>query len=136
MAALKSCYQKLLCLADQIDTHAEKAPYPHVTEYLRKLAQEKRESAKILRQRIAYLLTDADEPKPTIKSGINHWERMVQDLADQKDLEVSFLQLADLLGEERPEISSLLRELVAAQAPHKERLLDLIARADPQAYQT
>lgn len=136
LAALNSCYHDLVCLASQIECHAEKAPYPQVTDHLRQLAREKSESANTLKEKIGYLLKETEVPRPTIKSGKNHWERMGQDLEDQKTLDARFLQVADLLVEAKPDVSSLLRELVTAQAPHKERLLDLVARADPQAHQT
>ena len=58
---------------------------------------------------------------------------MVQDLQDQKALETSFFERTMRLADEAPEISDLLRKVVDAQLPHKEALLDLVARADPQA---
>jgi len=132
-AALRTNYRDLLQLAKQIESHAERAPYPHMAEILRQIAREKKASANALKEKIP-ALEETEVPHLAIRAGKNHWERMVQDLEDQKAFEENFLQLADLMAEERPEISRLLREIVSTQAPHKEKFLDLIARADPQAH--
>ena len=129
-------YQNLRRLAEQIGAHAERAPYPHVAQRLRQIASEKQKTATLLKEKILGLGYDLEESQPIIKSGKNHWERMVQDLEDQKNLETSVLERAVRLADEAPEISALLRKVVAAQLPHKEILLDLVARADPQADQS
>jgi len=134
--ALRAGYHDLCRLAEQIQSHAERAPYPHVANRLRQIASEKRISAGILREKILNLGAAPEEPKLNLKSGKNHWERMVQDLDDQKALETDLSERAFRLAEQAPEISDFLRAVVAAQLPHKEALLDLIARADPQADQS
>ncbi len=133
---LKADYHDLRRLAEQIRTHAERAPYPHMAERLRQIALEKQKSAIVLKEKSLGLGCELEEHSPIIKSGKNHWQRMVQDLEDHKALENSFLEQVVRLAEEAPEISALLREVVAAQRPHKEALLDLVARADPQADQS
>ena len=130
---LRTDYHDLRRLAEQLGSHAERAPYPHVAERLRQIASEKRKSTSILKEKLLSLESEVEESPLDLKSGKNHWERMVQDLADQKALENSFLEQAVRLADEAPEISDLLRKVVAAQLPHKEALLDLVARADPQA---
>ena len=130
---LRTDYHDLRRLAEQLGSHAERAPYPHVAERLRQIASEKRKSTSILKEKLLSLECEVEESPLDLKSGKNHWERMVQDLADQKALENSFLEQAVRLADEAPEISDLLRKVVAAQLPHKEALLDLVARADPQA---
>lgn len=133
---LRIDYRALRRLAEQIGAHAERAPYPHVAQRLRQIAFEKQKSATLLKEKILSLGCELEESQPIIKSGKNHWERMVQDLEDQKTLETSVLERAVRLADESPEISDLLRKVVAAQLPHKEILLDLAARADPQATQS
>jgi len=133
---LRRDYHDLQRLAEQIGAHAERAPYPHVAQRLRQIAFEKQKNAAILKEKILSLGHESEGPQPIIKSGKNHWDRMVQDLEDQKTLENSFLEQAVRLADEVPEISDLLRRVVAAQLPHKEILLDLVARADPQATQS
>lgn len=130
---LKADYHDLRRLAEQISNHAEKAPYPHVTQRLRQIASEKRNSTSILKEKLLSLGGGLEEFPLDLKSGKNHWERMVQDLQDQKALETSFFERTMRLADEAPEISDFLRKVVDAQLPHKEALLDLVARADPQA---
>lgn len=133
---LKAGYHDLRRLAEQIRAHAERAPYPHMAGRLRQIALEKQKSAIVLKEKSLGLGCELEEHSPIIKSGKNHWERMAQDLEDHKALENSFLEQAVRLAEKTPEISALLREVVGAQRPHKEALLDLVARADPQADQS
>ncbi len=71
-----------------------------------------------------------------LHSGKNHWARMVKDIEDEKELEDLFLDDALRLGSESPEISDLLRRLVAGKAFHREALQDLVVKADPQAFQS
>lgn len=122
-------------LAEQISTHAAKAPYLQVAQRLRQIASEKRDILGILREKILVLGGNLEEPQLILKSGKNHWERMVQDLEDQRALEIFFSEQAVRLADEDPEISDLLRSVLAAQLPHKEIFLDLVVRADPQAEQ-
>jgi DNA repair ATPase RecN len=136
MDILAETYQDLSTLAEQISSHAERAPYPHMAERLRQMAAEKRASANLLRAKLdAYGKTLEETPRE-IKSGQNHWERMAQDLNDQRSLETKLFDRAALLNEKTPELAELLRQIAAAQRPHVAALLDLIARADPQADQT
>ena len=133
---LRLSYHDLLRLAQQIDAHAERAPYPHVAQRLRRIAAEKRQSAQALREK---LVTWGGEPEAQpleINSGKNHWERINRDMEDQKLLESQLLERASLLAEHAPEVGNLLQQAVAAGLSHKETLLDLVARADPQAEQT
>jgi hypothetical protein len=133
--ALAKSYENLLRLAGQIESHGEKAPYPHIALQLRQIAREKREFAEMMKQRMGAAQEPVEEIHAAIKSGKNHWERMVQDLQDHKSLDEELNRVADLWAERSPETSRLLREITALQGPHKDKLLDLIARADPQAYQ-
>lgn len=133
--ALAKNYGELLRLARQIESHAEKAPYPHVAEKLRRIAREKQELASAMREKLAPWQNTTAEPPSTVKSGKNHWERMVQDLEDQRALDEGLIEAGSVLAARNPELSRVLRDIVAAQAAHREEFLDLIARADPQAHQ-
>lgn len=133
---LKASYRDLCRLAEQINTHAEKAPYPHVAERLRQIASEKRTIADAFREKVFSMGATIEEPQLDPISGKNHWESISRDIGDQKLLETRFLEQAVRLADGAPEISELLNGTVAAQMYHKEILLDLVARADPQANQS
>jgi hypothetical protein len=130
---LKASYEDLSRLAQQINNHAEKAPYPHIAKQLRMIVEEKYLSAGLLKKEILKSGSQAEESKSDVKSGNNNWERITRDLEDQRKLESQLLRYAAILAEEAPEISELLKRIVAEQAPHRTSLLDIVARADPQA---
>jgi hypothetical protein len=130
---LKASYHDLCRLAEQIDEHAQKAPYPHTTRRLSAIAAEKRSIAARLKDKMLSLGVRPEESKFDLKAGKNHWERIAKDIEDQRTLENQFQEYAVLLAEEAPEISDLLKTMTAEQTQHREALLDLLARADPQA---
>lgn len=130
---LKASYRNLLRLAEQIDDHAQKAPYPQVAQRLRVIATEKRSITARLKDKMLSWGVRPEEPRFDIKAGKNHWERIAKDIDDQRALENQFQEYAVLLAEEAPEISDLLKTMAAEQTQHREALLDLLARADPQA---
>src|SRR5574342_1346128 len=68
----------LLRLAEQIQAHAERAPYQHITDRLKQIALEKRKTAKLLKEKISDPGGELTERPLEIKSGKNHWERMVR----------------------------------------------------------
>ncbi len=129
-------YHHLRRLARQIEAHGESAPYPYITERLKQIALEKDKEAGVLSERIITLGGQPKEVELDLHSGKNHWARMVKDIEDEKELENRFLDDALRLGSEAPEISDLLRQLVAGKAFHREALLDLVVKADPQAFQS
>ena len=136
LGLLKNSYRRLCILAKQLDEHAEKAPYPQAAARLRRMAAEKRANADRLRQSVLKLGTTLEETPGEARSARNHWERVAQDLQDQKNLETNLFDQATLLAEATPELAELLRDIAASQHTHTDTLLDLVARADPQADQT
>jgi rubrerythrin len=134
--ALLHSFRDLSNLARQISAHADKAPYPHVAATLRRIAAEKQSSADLLREKILGFVSSPDEIPREIQSGKNHWERLAKDLNDQTAVENRLLQRTALLNENYPETAELLRQIADSHRKHRKVLLDLIARADPQAEQT
>ncbi len=132
---IKHC-QNLIRLAKQITAHAERAPYPHVAQLLRQISLEQQNSANALKEKILYLGGNPQEANLELRSGKNHWARILQDIKDQKELENQLSADAFRLALESPEITDLLRRIVAGEVVHRETLQDLVARADPQANQT
>ncbi len=129
-------YRELARLANQLKLHAEKAPYPFVGERLLQMAAEKDKSIALLFEGIEQLGARVAKFDASIPSGRNHWERMHQDVEDQKRVEARLTEDVSYLALEAPEYSQLLRQLVEVERRHKATLLDLLARADPQAEQT
>jgi len=129
-------YNHLTNLADQLHKHAESAPYPHVSDQLRRIADEKRQSAVLVNNKNESLRGWINESKANLASGRNHWERVTKDLQDQKTLE-NFLSVQGArLAQESPDIAQLLRRIAIVEQAHRKILEELAARADPQAHQT
>ncbi len=126
-------YSLLVRLARQIHAHADGAPYPYIAKRLKEIAAEKESEAQTLKERILQMGGQPGLGGQEIRSGKNHWARMVLDAEDEKDLEDRFLDDALRIGSEAPELSDLLRKLVFSKAFHRDELQDLIAKADPQA---
>ncbi|HEY6197013.1 MAG TPA: hypothetical protein VI231_00250 [Candidatus Binatia bacterium] len=133
---LNESYRELNRLAAQIFNHADRAPYPGVAQTLRRVAEEKQSAAKTLHDKLAAMGGTMYETPLDIDSGGNHWERMGRDLSAHSVLETRFLERAARLDEKAPDIAELLRQVVHVQSNHVRILMDLIARADPQAHQT
>jgi hypothetical protein len=133
---LKESYRELSRLAAQISNHADRAPYPGVAKQLRRVAEEKQSAAKALRDRMVAMGGTLYETPLDIDSGGNHWERMGRDLAAHSVLETRFFDRSARLDEKAPDVAELLRQVVHLQNHHVRILMDLIARADPQAQQT
>ncbi|MGH7844974.1 MAG: hypothetical protein ACREQW_07375 [Candidatus Binatia bacterium] len=137
VSALKTVYHTQFRLAEQIKAHARIAPYPHVAERLRRVAEEKSNVCETLKGTLLKLGSYLEaEPVLAIKSGRNHWERMAQDLKDQSFLEQMLQKLSGYLLHDEPEIRELLRRVLAAEIANREALTALLMRADPQADQT
>jgi len=69
------------------------------------------------------------------KSGRNHWQRLSVDLKDQTALD-SLLMEMEIRTVEDTRLKPILEDLKRVQTSHRRTLGDLLAVADPQAYQT
>ena len=136
LGTLMRDYHLLRRLARQIEAHAARAPYPYITKRLKQIALEKDQEARMLKEQIVGLGGQPEEVEPDLRSGKNHWARMVQDSEDEKELENRLLDDARRFGSDAPEIGDLFRRLVASKAFHRDDLQDLVAKADPQATQS
>lgn len=132
----------LLCerisqLAEQLDAHAEQAPYPQVSERLRAIADEKRSMVNLLKQ----INGDAQEPsrgalnRPPV-TGKNHWERLIRDLEAQRALDELLARHQARLVQHVPGTADLFDRIKTIHETHRRALLKMVAVADPQANQS
>jgi rubrerythrin len=136
MDVLRLIHQRVSQLAQQIESHAELAPYPQVAERLRRIASEKRDSGNRLKQIIEKLhgaVTEGSQPSTT---GKNHWQRLIRDLEDQKALDDLLSRYEFIVTRQVPELADFLQELKTIHETHRRSLTQLTAVADPQASQT
>ena len=134
--ALRLIYQRIFQLAQQIESHAETAPYPQVAERLRRIANEKWNSGNRLKQIIEKLHGSIPEQLQFSGTGKNHWQRLIRDLEDQKELDDLLSRYEFALSRQLPEITDFLQGLKTMDDSHRQSLTQLIAVADPQAAQT
>ena len=133
---LRLIHERISQLAQQIELHAQLAPYPQVAERLRRIAGETRDSGSRLKQVIEKLngsITDGSQYSAT---GKNHWQRLIRDLEDQKALDDILSRYEFIVTRQVPEVADFLRELKTLHEAHRRLLTQLIAVADPQATQT
>ena len=133
---LADTYRELARLANQLKQHADKAPYTFIAERLRVMVAEKEKGIGLLFEGIEQLGGRVAKFDSSIPSGKNHWQRIHQDVEDQKRVEAALTGNASVLAHQAPAYSQLLQQLVEVEGRHKAILLDLLARADPQAEQT
>jgi rubrerythrin len=133
---LQLIHLRILQLAQQIESHAELAPYPQVAERLRQIADEKRAIGNRLKEIIENLQGSIKEGPQRSATGKNHWQRLIRDLEDQKALDDLLSRYEFALTRQAPELAAFLRELKRIQETHSRSLTQLIAVADPQANQT
>lgn len=134
MTSLVVVHELLSKLANQIESHAAAAPYPHIAQALRRVAAEKYANAaklKTILETLGEKTRSLAEPKP----GKNHWDRLNQDLQDQMAVDDLLLELEIKTGANW-EIAQILRDLRISEKSHQRVLSDLMAIADPQATQT
>jgi rubrerythrin len=136
LGVLQLIYQRILQLAQQIESHAELGPYPQVAERLRQIAHEKRDIGKRLKKIIETLHGSIKEGSQRPATGKNHWQRLIRDLEDQKALDDLVSRYEFTLARQAPEVAVFLRELKRIHETHSRSLTQLIAVADPQANQT
>ena len=134
--ALAGDYAELLRLAGQIRAHGALAPYAYVRDQLSQMAQGKEERAALLRAKVAPLGDIGADQAAEPYVGRNHWERMVRDLEEQRDLEDQLVSDLIFAEEKSPEIGELLREIIAGERADREVLAEMLAKADPQATQS
>jgi hypothetical protein len=133
---LRLIYQRISELAQQIESHAELAPYSQVAERLRRIGGEKRDNGNRLKQIIEKLHGSITEVSQHSATGKNHWQRLIRDLEDQKALDDLLSRYEFIVTRQVPEVADFLRELKTIHGAHRRSLTQLIAVADPQANQT
>ena len=134
--ALLLVHQQNSRLAEQIESHAELAPYPQVAEQLRQIAAEKRDIGNRLRKIMEDSHGSIREPAPVPAIGKNHWQRLIRDLEDQRTLDDLVARYEFTLIPQIPRGSEFLDEIKRIHDRHRQSLIRLVALADPQASQT
>jgi hypothetical protein len=129
-------YQRILGLAGQIESHAELAPYPHMGQQLRQIAQEKHTIADRLKRIIETIHGPTPKGSQPPATGKNQWRRLIRDLEDQRELDNLLARFEFTITREVPEMRDFLDQVKSLHHRHRTSLIELIAVSDPQASQT
>lgn len=130
---LLASYRAETRLARQIRTHAEKAPHQAGAHSLRAVAEEQERLIRLLFDKIVALGgTPADETG-VVKTGKNHWTRVVYDLEDNQELERRYNEQAIYWDPEVPDAAAFFSTLQREKVRLNMMLRDIALRADPHA---
>jgi hypothetical protein len=133
---LLALYQHISRLAGQIKSHAELAPYPHVADRLRRIAQEEHQIGNRLKQIVETIHGSIWEGSLPLATAKNHWQRLIRDLEDQTEIDNLLAQYEFTLIPQVPGTADLMQQIKRIHSMHRQSLQELIAVADPQASQT
>lgn len=123
--------------AVQFEEHARRMPYPQFGERLLRIAEEEKAHVEWLRAKICELGGEVPAVSSSVKTGRNAWENLLMDLEEEKHDSIDFLErLLSVAERTNPEIAAGLRRMQADEQRHREEILSMLMRTDPQASAT
>jgi bacterioferritin len=129
---LNENYSKEVAIAKMMDEHAEMIPFDFLKERLKRVAEEERKHAEMLRQKIAELGGSVN-PTPKvfeIKTDSIHNEKgfrkLIADLEFDKEIYEDYISQINKI--ENDDVKNLLRQIVDDELKHKDVLMDLVMR--------
>ncbi|HWP58950.1 MAG TPA: ferritin-like domain-containing protein [Candidatus Acidoferrales bacterium] len=121
----------------QFEEHARRMTYPHFRERLRRIAEEEKAHVEWLREKIRALGGEVPEVPMALKRGRNAWENLLMDIEEEKRDRTEVLErLYTVAQDADPEIAEGLRRIHEDERRHREEILDMLMRTDPQAFST
>jgi hypothetical protein len=130
---LLASYQEEVRLARQIREHAERAPHQAGTQGLLAVADVQDRVVRLLGDKIATLGGSGRDGAGPLKSGKNHWARVVHDLEDNHALEQHYNEQAIHWDPALSDMTALFRTLEREKHQISVLLRDIALRADPHA---
>ncbi len=130
---LLDCYREEVRLTKQIRAHAERSPHEAGARQLGAAAEEQDRFIQLLQDRIITSGGEAPEEDAPIKTGRNHWERVVHDLEDSQELARQYKAHGRYWAASSPEIGTLFTVLERGKIALVARLRDIALRADTHA---
>jgi hypothetical protein len=130
---LLASYRAETRLAKQIREHAVHSPHQAGAQTLLATAAQQDQVVQLLREKITALGGTVSEATEPLKTGKNHWVRVVHDLEDNQALERHYLEQATAWEPDFPDAVALYRQLNQEKAQLNALLRDVALRADPQA---
>jgi bacterioferritin (cytochrome b1) len=117
----------------QFERHAKRMQYPQFRERLLQIAQDERKHAEWLKQRIRFFGGAVPRISFSLKEGWNSWEHLRLDLDEERhcigDMEDHLVRVERV----DPETARGLRRILEEEKKHRDLILDMLMRSDPQA---
>lgn len=129
---LNEDYSKEITIAKMMEEHSKMIPFDFLRERLRKIAEEEKEHAEKLKQKIMELggsvnpLPKIFEVKMETIHNQKGFRKLVADLEFDKEIYESYISQINKVEDD--EIRKLLREIVEDEEKHKDILMDIVMR--------
>jgi rubrerythrin len=121
----------------QFEEHARRMIYPHFRERLLRIAEEEKAHVRWLGEKIIALGGDLPDAAVPVKKGRNAWANLLIDIEEEKRDGVEALERLYRLAERTDtEIAAGLRRIQEDERRHREEILEMLMRSDPQAFST
>lgn len=117
----------------QFEEHARWMTYPHFRERILRIAEEEKAHVRWLYDTIRALGSDIPQLTLTPNLGKNGWECLQMDIEEEKRDGSALRAHINALEAEYPEIAAKLRHIHEDEKRHREELLDLLTKSDPNA---
>jgi hypothetical protein len=120
-------------LARQIRAHADQAPHQAGAQQLRRVADAQDRVVRLLAEKVAVLGGTPGDNAGPIKTGKNHWARVVHDMEDNHALGQRYNEQMIHWDPDCPDAAELFHTLNQEKIRINIRLRDIALRADPHA---
>ncbi len=118
----------------QFEDHAGRMPYPHFRDRLLRIAEEEKTHVEWLRAKIRELGGEEPELSLPIQTGRNAWENLLLNVQEERrDIIAVPERLYSVAERIDPEIAAGLRRMHEQERRHRQEMLAMLMRADPQA---
>jgi rubrerythrin len=130
---LRQTYRKETEDVVQLTQHAEGLHYPQFRERLVRIAEEEQAHVTWLRDKLLALGGDVPDVSITPKEAKNTWEALLMDLEEEKRSYADLLEAMHLAKQADPELAEGLRRIREAERQHREEILEILVRSDPES---
>ena len=131
---LRDEYMKEAKDVAQFQEHADRMTYPHFRKRLLDIAEEEKAHVEWLRDKIRALGGELPEMRLPVTSGRNNWECLLADVEEERrDSSAVLARIYTLAEEADSEITEGLRRMHEDEKRHRQEILDMLMKSDPQA---
>ena len=115
----------------QFTQHAERMHYPQFRARLLRIAAEEQAHVAWLRDKLLALGGELPTVSLTPKVTKNAWEALLLDLEEEKRSYADLLEAMHIAEQAAPELAEGLQRIRKEEQQHREELLDMLVRSDP-----